>query len=61
MGGVLYGQGYLGDGNWTGVPLTGQLKLDTWYELKFNTTGPLFTLEVRERDVGAHQFLHFQS
>jgi NPCBM/NEW2 domain/Domain of unknown function (DUF1929) len=53
LGGRLYGQGYLGDGNWIGVPLSGQLKIDTWYELKFNTTGPLFTLEVRERGLGA--------
>jgi hypothetical protein len=53
LGGALYGQGYLGDGNWEGVPLTGNLKVDTWYELKFNTTGPLFTLEVRERGQGA--------
>ena len=51
-GGTLYGQGYLGDGNYAGVPLVGNLKLDTWYELKFNTTGPLFTLEVRERGLG---------
>jgi hypothetical protein len=53
LGGALYGQGYLGDGNYTGVPLTGNLKADTWYEIKFNTTGPLFTLEVRERGLGA--------
>jgi NPCBM/NEW2 domain/Domain of unknown function (DUF1929) len=30
-GGVLYGQGYLGDGNYAGVPLAGNLKVDTWY------------------------------
>jgi NPCBM/NEW2 domain/Domain of unknown function (DUF1929)/Kelch motif len=52
LGGALYGQGYLGDGNYIGVPLTGNLKADTWYEIKFNTTGPLFTLEVRERGLG---------
>jgi hypothetical protein len=51
-GSALYAQGYLGDGNWTGVPLAANLKADTWYEVKFNTTGPLFTLEVRERGVG---------
>jgi NPCBM/NEW2 domain/Domain of unknown function (DUF1929) len=52
VGGKLYGQGYLGDGNWSGTQLTGTLKVDTWYELKFNTTAPLFTLEVRERGQG---------
>ena len=51
-GAALYGQGYLGDGNWAGTALAGNLKVDTWYELKFNTTGPLFTLEVRERGLG---------
>jgi Domain of unknown function (DUF1929) len=52
LGGALYAQGYLGDNNWAGIPLTGNLKVDTWYEIKFNTTGPLFTLEVRERGLG---------
>jgi hypothetical protein len=52
LGGKLFAQGYLGDGNWAGIPLTGNLKVDTWYEIKFNTTGPLFTLEIRERGQG---------
>jgi hypothetical protein len=53
LGGSLFAQGYLGDGNWAGTPLAGNLKANTWYELKFGTTGPLFTLELRERSQGA--------